>query len=350
MKPKAQMKPENEQLALALSAALSKTLEGEVRIETLVRLTGGASRETWSFDAIGPGGERLPLILRKDFEGGASLDPGALFGEGNGFDRAGEYALCKVLHEAKVPVPRPVCLPDESTGLRDCYVMERLRGEGLPRKILREDAYAGVRPKMAATLGTVLARIHSLGPEALPMLQTLSTKAQLDMCRRMLDLGPGPRPILELALRWLKDRMPPLRSGPRLVHGDFRNGNFLVEEGGLRAVLDWETAHLGDPMEDLGFLCMKPWRFGNYKLDVGGFGPREDLFRAYEAAGGEPVDPEVVRYWEVLGTLKWGAFCAIRAMLHINRVQRSVEAAAIGRRVAETEYDLIQLIEESHGT
>jgi aminoglycoside phosphotransferase (APT) family kinase protein len=343
------MKPENEQLAHALSAALSKELGGEVRIEALARLTGGASRETWSFDAMGPDGVRLPLILRKDFEGGALLNLSALSGEGDGFDRAGEYALCRVLHLAKVPVARPVCLPDPSTGLKSCYIMERLEGEGQPRKILREDAYAGVRSSMAGTLGTVLARMHGLGPKELPMLPTQSVESQLALCRRMLDLGPGPRPILELALRWLRDRMPPLRSGPRLVHGDFRNGNFLVREAGLVAILDWETAHLGDPMEDLGFLCMKPWRFGNNKLEVGGFGPREDLFRAYEAAGGGPVDPEVVRYWEVLGMLKWGAFCAIRAMLHINRVQRSVEAAAIGRRVAETEYDLVRLLEASHG-
>jgi aminoglycoside phosphotransferase (APT) family kinase protein len=343
------MKPENEPLAGTLSAALSKELGGGVRIEALVRLTGGASRETWAFDATGPDGVRLPLILRKDFEGGALLNTSALLGEGDGFDRAGEHALCRVLHRAKVPVPRPVCLPDPSTGLKDCYIMERIEGEGQPRKLLREDAYAGARAGMATALGTVLARMHGLGPEALPMLPVQTTQAQLAICRRMLDLGPGPRPILELALRWLGDRIPAARSGPRLVHGDFRNGNFLVREEGLVAILDWETAHLGDPMEDLGFLCMKPWRFGNNNMEVGGFGPRADLFRAYEAAGGGPVNPELVRYWEVLGTLKWGAFCAVRGMLHLNRIQRSVEAAAIGRRVAETEYDLVQLLEESHG-
>ncbi|MFQ5457942.1 MAG: phosphotransferase family protein, partial [Myxococcota bacterium] len=292
---------------------------------------------------------RRPLVLRKDFPGGASLGVGALLGEGNGFDRPAEYALCRALHAAKVPVPRPVCLPKASTGLRDCFVMERLPGEGLPKKLLRDDAYAKARAGMAAALGSVLARIHRLGPGDLPPLPAQGTDVQLDLARRMLDLGPAPRPVLELALRWLRDRVPPLQTGPRLVHGDFRNGNFLVGEDGLHAVLDWEYAHLGDPMEDLGFLCMKPWRFGNTKDDVGGFGPRADLFRAYEAAGGGPVNPDVVRFWEVLGTLKWGALCIIRATLHVNRVQRSVEAAAIGRRVAETEYDLIQLIGDDHG-
>ena len=338
------MKP--EELGRALSAALSAPLGGEVRVEGLTRLSGGASRETWAFHASGPDGVRHALILRKDFEGSASQGLNLLLDESERFDRAGEYALCVVLHDAGVPTPRPVCLPARSTGLRDCFVMEHLDGEGLPRKLLHDDAYADVRPKMAAALGAVAARIHSLGPEELPMLPTLDARGQLGLIRRMLDLGGQTRPILELSLRWLRDRVPPLRSGLKLVHGDFRNGNFLVAPDGFRAVLDWEYAHLGDPMEDLGFLCMKPWRFGNHHQEVGGFGSRQELFRAYEDAGGEPVDEEVVRYWEVLGTLKWGSLCTIRAMLHLNRMQRSVEAAAIGRRVAETEYDLIDLIGE----
>ena len=338
------MKP--EELGGALSAALSGPLGGEVRVEGLARLSGGASRETWAFHASGPDGVRHAFILRKDFEGSASQGVNLLLDESERFDRAGEYALSVVLYDAGVPIPRPVCLPDPSTGLRDCFVMERLDGEGLPRKLLHDDAYADARPKMTATLGAVAARIHSFGPEALPMLPTLDARGQLGLIRRMLDLGGQARPILELSLRWLRDRVPPLRSGLKLVHGDFRNGNFLVAADGFRAVLDWEYAHLGDPMEDLGFLCMKPWRFGNHEHDVGGFGSRQELFRAYEDAGGEPVDEDVVRFWEVLGTLKWGSLCTIRAMLHLNRMQRSVEAAAIGRRVAETEYDLIELIGE----
>jgi len=241
-------------------------------------------------------------------------------------------------------VPRPVCLPDPSTGLRDCYVMERIEGEGLPGKLLRDEAYAGARPKMASAIGAVAARFHCIDPGKLPPLPVRDVDSQLAMCRRMLDLAGAPRPVFELALRWLGDRRPRTRSEPRLVHGDFRNGNFLVGPEGLRAVIDWEYAHLGNPMEDLGFLCMKPWRFGNSNLHAGGFGTREALFEAYEAAGGARVDPEAVRYWEILGTIKWGALCTIRAMLHVNGVQRSVEAAAIGRRVAETEYDLVHLL------
>ena len=335
---------QQEELVRALSAALSEPLDGEVCIEGLTRLSGGASRETWAFDAIGPDGARHALILRKDFEGAASQGLNLLLDKSERFDRAGEYAACVVLHDAGVPTPRPVCLPDASTGLKGCFIMERLDGEALPKKLLHDDAYSDVRPTIAATLGAVAARIHGLGPDALPMLPTQDAPRQLHLIRSMLDLGGQTRPILELSLRWLSDRVPPLRSGLRLVHGDFRNGNFLVTQTQFCAVLDWEYAHLGDPMEDLAFFCMKPWRFGNPHHEAGGFGSREELFGAYEAAGGEPVDLDVVRFWEVLGTVKWGALCTIRAMLHLSRMQRSVEAAAIGRRVAETEYDLIELI------
>ncbi len=333
-----------EKLAGQLEAALSNELGGRVRVENLVRLSGGASRETWAFDAKGSAGGPMALILRKDFEGGRALGLAALMGEPDDYDRAAEFALFRALHEAGLPVPRPVCLPDPATGLSDCFVMERVEGEGLPRKLLRDEAFAEARTTMAAAIGAVAARIHGVEPAKLPQLPLRDVGSQLVLCRRMLDLGGAPRPVFELVLRWCAEHLPRAAATPRLVHGDFRNGNFLVGPEGLRAVLDWEYAHLGDPMEDLGFLCLKPWRFGNHTLHAGGFGTREELFGSYEAAGSGVVDPEAVRFWEILGTVKWGALCTIRALLHLNGVQRSVEAAAIGRRVAETEYDLIHLL------
>ncbi len=181
-------------------------------------------------------------------------------------------------------------------------------------------------------------------PSSVPGLPYSGPDEQLALVRRMLDQGPAPRPALELGLRWCRERRPEPSGEPRLVHGDFRNGNLIVGDDGLRAVLDWEYAHLGEPLEDIGFICMRPWRFGNDDAEAGGFGPRADLYRAYEQAGGEPVDPELVRFWEVLGSLKWGALCVLRGMEHASGQKRSVELAAIGRRVAETEYDLLELL------
>lgn len=97
-------------------------------------------------------------------------------------------------------------------------------------------------------------------------------------------------------------------------------------------------------MEDLGWLCVNSWRFGNRDLPVGGFGSREALFSAYEAATGQSVDPERVRFWEVFGTLRWGVMCLYLAFGHLDGSERSVERAAIGRRVSETEIDLLQLL------
>jgi hypothetical protein len=128
-----------------------------------------------------------------------------------------------------------------------------------------------------------------------------------------------------------------------VVHGDFRTGNLLVDRRGLAAVLDWELAHLGDPLEDLGWFCVRAWRFGSPK-PAGGFGTRARLVAAYEAHGGGPVDPAVLRWWEVMGTLSWGVICLIQAATHLSGASRSVELAAIGRRVAETELDLLRLL------
>ncbi len=146
-----------------------------------------------------------------------------------------------------------------------------------------------------------------------------------------------------MAFRWLADRVP-VDVPPGLVHGDFRNGNLVVASDGVRAVLDWELAHSGDPMEDLGWICVNSWRFGEIDRPVGGFGQREEMFAGYQAAGGAAVDPERVRWWETFGSLKWGIMCMTMYQIFRGGLDRSVERAAIGRRCSETEIDLLNLI------
>jgi aminoglycoside phosphotransferase (APT) family kinase protein len=233
-------------LAAALAALLADRFGAGVQIESLGRLTGGASRETWAFDAVDREGTRHPLILRRDFPGQGRPSLAALIGLEDDLDRRGEFALFRALVEAGLPVPCPVALPDGRAGLRDCFVMERIDGEGLPQRLLREEAYARIRPLLPEQLGALLARIHALGPDVLPPVPEHPPARQLDVARRMTALGPAPRPVFEVALRWLEERSP--RQPPRrLVHGDFRNGNFLVGPEGLRAILDWEYAHIGAP-------------------------------------------------------------------------------------------------------
>ena len=131
-----------------------------------------------------------------------------------------------------------------------------------------------------------------------------------------------------------------------LVHGDYRTGNYLADESGVTAILDWEGAHLGDPIEDLGWLCVKSWRFGAVDKPAGGFGSREELWAAYERAGGIRVDPARAHWWEVFGTVRWGIICHNQAWRHLSGAIKSMELASIGRRAVETEVDLLQLLKE----
>ena len=130
------------------------------------------------------------------------------------------------------------------------------------------------------------------------------------------------------------------------MHGDYRIGNIIFGPEGVRAVLDWELAHIGDPMEDLGWICVRSWRFGNDEKPVGGIGSREEFFSAYEAAGGSPVEAERVRFWEAFGNLRWGISCIFQAKTYLDGLSPSVEFASIGRRIAETEWELLSLMEE----
>ncbi|MGH0030643.1 MAG: phosphotransferase family protein, partial [Myxococcota bacterium] len=271
-------------------------------VEGLRRLSGGASQETWSFDAV-TGKGPLPLILRRRPGGASGPSDGAM-----ALPLETEAELVGLAGKNGVPVPqvRFVLAPEDELG--SGYVMERLAGETIPRRILRDDAFADARPRLARQCGEILARIHASPRAQLPELAVAPAAAQIEQYRALYDAYDHPHPVFELAMRWLEDRAqdPPALT---LVHGDFRNGNLLVDAEGVRGVLDWELAHVGDPMEDLGWICVNSWRFGGIDLPVGGFGTREELFAGYASAGGGAVDPERVRYWETLGTLKWGIMC-----------------------------------------
>ena len=284
------------------------------------------------------------MILRRDFPGEAAPTFDSLSGSGERLDRRGEYDLMRVLSSHGLPVPRPVVYPGAEIALQDCFVMERIDGETIPNKILRGSEYAKAGEGLAREMGALLGRWRAISGVELPNLPVQGAEVSLAMCRGLVDRARVQRPALELAYRWLSDRRPADPKRFSLVHGDFRIGNFVVGTEGLRSVLDWEYVHLGDPLEDIAFLCLKPWRFGNVAVEVGGFGHRGDLLRGYEEAIGSPVDPEALRWWEVLGQLKWGGLCAARCRLHLEGIHRSAEVAAIGRRVAEAEYDILELI------
>jgi aminoglycoside phosphotransferase (APT) family kinase protein len=218
--------------------------------------------------------------------------------------------------------------------------MERVDGETIARRILREPEYQHVRGTLAYQCGEILARIHSIGREHIPGLAEPDLLA--DCAAALGELGE-PRPALELGLRWLRINPLPGKRRRTVVHGDFRNGNLIIAQDGIRAVLDWEVVHWGDPAEDLGWLCVKAWRFGA-PAPVGGFGSYDQLLAGYAAGGGVAVDMAAVKWWETLGTLRWGLGCIGMARRHLSGAVRSVELAAIGRRACEQEWDLLKLI------
>jgi aminoglycoside phosphotransferase (APT) family kinase protein len=302
-------------------------------IEGLRRLSGGASRETWSFDLVVANGSRQGLVLQRNPEARAQQ-----------FGRATESGLLMAAAAGGVPVPPVRVVLREEDGLGIGFVMDRVEGETIPRRILRDDAYAGVRSRLASQCGEVAARIHTIEVASLPPLAVQDAAMQVAQQRELLDLFGEPHPAFELALRWLDDRVP-APTAPALVHGDFRNGNFIVGPDGIRAVLDWELAHLGDPVEDLGWLCVKSWRFGVDDRLVGGFGDVRDLLDAYEKAGGAHVEETHLQFWVALGTVKWGVICIGQAFAHLSGAARSVELATLGRRVAEMEWDALNILE-----
>jgi aminoglycoside phosphotransferase (APT) family kinase protein len=264
--------------------------------------------------------------------------------------RAGEFTLLESAAAAGVPVPRVRWCAADADGLGSAFVMEFVAGETIARKLLRDAEYATARAALPAQLASALASIHRMDPAA-PALAHLTrpdpgvTPAAAELARFdgiYRAITPDPHPAFELAFRWLGERSP----APRrlaVVHGDYRVGNVIVGPEGLRAVIDWELTHVGDPMEDVGWLSVRSWRFGA-ALPVGGLCERERFAEAYERAGGDPIDPSVARWWEVFGNLRWGIMTIMQAQTFLGGV-KNVELASIGRRTCETELELLDLIE-----
>lgn len=296
------------------------------------RLSGGASLETWAFELS----DGTPLILRRRPDGALPRE--------TALPLASEAALIRAAGAAGAPTPgvAHICEPGDQLG--EAYVMHRLEGETLGRRIVRDEAFASVRPGLARRCGEVLAQIHATPAAHLPPLATSDARGELARYEAVYrDLG-AQRPILEAAFRWLEAIAPSPPERPVLVHGDFRNGNLMIHpDRGLVGVLDWELAHLGDPAEDLGWICVNSWRFGEWRKPVGGFGDYAELLAGY---GGE-IALDRVRFWQALGSLKWAVMCLMMYQSFATGADTSVERAMIGRRTSEAEIDLVTLMESA---
>jgi aminoglycoside phosphotransferase (APT) family kinase protein len=299
---------------------------------SLSRIPGGASRETWLVEDDG-----ARWVLRRDPRGSVSLVP-----------MADEFALIRGAAAAEVPVPEPIAFePDGGRFGSPGLLMAYVGGTSVAPRVLRRPEFEEARARLTGQLAEALARTHSIEPGeldgAVPAGSADPALEQISEWERQLDEIGEPLPAVELGLRWLRASAP-APAEARLVHGDFRLGNFIVDENGLAAVIDWELAHLGDPAEDIGWLCIRSWRFGNDDRPVAGVGDLDEFLDAYESAGGRTIERDRVRYWEALGNVKWAVICARQAHDHLTGVRRSHELASLGRRVCEPEWDLLELI------
>lgn len=297
--------------------------------EKLARLTGGATMESWRFEA---GGEAF--VLRRA--------PSLAFIDDRPFGHDTEAEVIRVARGVGVTAPEVVVELEAADGIGSGFVMRALPGTPDPRAILAMESPDQILREAARDL----TRIHAISPSDLPGdVPTLDYAEGAAKLREQFDEAGGDRPIIALGLRWLTDNLPePV--DPVLNHGDYRLGNVLCEDSHLTGVLDWELAHFGDPHEDLAFGCMPVWRFGAYDRPAMGLGSLEGYFAAYEAAGGRKVDPSRFRFWTIYRTVWWALGCLRNAQMWRSGDDRMLERVVISRRTSEQELDLLLLLEE----
>ncbi len=330
-----------------LPELLAPVLGPGLRVGRVEPLSGGASRQTWGVEVHGGDGRAHELVLRTGKPGGPGGGSGGSLNSRLNVGLELEAASLSAAAAAGMPVPAVLCASDDTSALGCGYLISaRVPGETIPRRILRalraEPSPGEARGRLLAQCAAALAALHAADPDGVP---GLPVDDPLVLWPGWMDALGQPSAVFEIALRWLiKHRPPP--GGTAIVHGDFRMGNLMVDESGLAAVLDWELVHRGDPLEDLGWFCVRAWRFGEDARPAGGLSSIEDLVAGYERAAGTSVDRAALRWWQVLSTLRWGVMCQHQAHRHLSGQTRSAELAAIGRRACENEWDLLDLLAE----
>ena len=325
-----------------LERVLCNRIDGCNGMVSSERLSGGASQETYRI-VIKTTSGTMPLALRRAAGGLYRVKDPNLHDTRPGLD--GEAMLMEVARSAGVPAPKIYHVLTREDDIGDGFFMEWLDGEALGSRILRDDQFAGIRPTLAYECGRIMARIHGIDIEKSGLGERLSHITPEEFVSQTwgsYQLLEVPQPMIDYTGRWLMDNIPD-QYNPTLVHNEFRNGNFMVTSEGIVGILDWEIAHIGDPMRDLGWICTNAWRYGE-SLPVGGFGTYEELFRGYEEVSGLSVDPGRVKFWEVFGSFWWSIVCLTMVERFRNGPDRSIERAVIGRRTSEGQVDCVNLL------
>jgi aminoglycoside phosphotransferase (APT) family kinase protein len=333
----------SDAIAPRLQAFLEKETGGSVKVEVVGHLAGGASRAAIALlldVAAGPARGKVGAVLRLDLGG-------KIFEES--LEREQEFRVIERAAAGGVPVPKPLWRSADPSVLgRPFLILERVEGETIGRRIVQLPELRGARKELPAQMGRALAQIHALDPRPLDFLPRPKPGAgpaerALDSAGAELARIPGPHPGLWAGWRWLREHAPDA-GAEVLVHGDFRLGNVIVGPEGLRAVLDWEFASVGDPHEDLAWPYLRDWRFGNDDLRFAGLSGGEDYLAAYQSESGRRVDPGRLGYWEAMGNFRWAVGCLTQARRHTSGAEPSVELASLGRRSAEMELEMLDLL------
>ena len=319
--------------------ATLKRLPGFERLVSCDRLSAGASRETYRLHVVMDGAERKLALRRAEGEGVSAMSAGP--------GLSGEARLFAAARAAGVPGPEVLLVLQPEDGLGAGFFMEWISGETLGGKIARAPEFAEVRKTLARQCGEILARLHQVDVKASgleAMLETLTPEAFVQRTyERYLTLGT-PQPMIDFTAQWLLANLPKAER-LTLVHSDYRNGNLIVDpEKGVVAVLDWELAHVGDPMRDLGWLVTRSWRFGVADKEVGGFGELDDLLAGYESVSGATVDRAAVRFWELFGSFWWAVSTLSMGQSFRDGSETSLERPAIGRRSSECQIDCVNML------
>lgn len=289
----------------AIARYLEPRIDGAagLAVSNLFRIPGGASRETWSFDATWQAnGETTTgaFILRKD--------PPASLVES---EREVEYTFYHAFANTNVPVPRMRWLEQDESHLGGAFfIMERILGCDSNTRRIQEAEYAEARPMLARQMYEILAGIHTFDWQSSGIAGLAKPPEPGDCWKRELEYWEdminrqeiNAQPIARAAIRWLRKNPPPPAQRVTVVHADYRVGNFLYTKDGIKGIVDWEMAHLGDPLEDLSWSFMELWRFGTPLM--GGIITREDAIRTWEAASGMKVDLDALHWWDVFSGVK----------------------------------------------
>ncbi len=308
-----------------------------VAIANEKRLTGGAIQENRALDvdiAGGPHAGPHALVLRTEARASVPLSQPV----------AHQFAYLELAGSVGMTVPEPLWQSDDPGIVgTPFYLMRRVPGEALGNRVVRQ----GPNPALAERLGRELARLHTIVPshEAPVFLGAPPddpAAESIALYRRFLDAEPMPHPAIEWGLRWLETH--PVAPGEIvLCHHDFRTGNYMVEDGQLTGVLDWEFAGWSDPMEDVAWFCAKCWRFGANGLEAGGIAGRTPFYAGYEAGSGRRIDPVKIRFYEVMAHIRWAVIALHQCGRYLSGAEPDLELALIGRRLPELEYEILAL-------